>query len=87
MICKCVILNIVYVITGQGVDYDYARRELNITFPAGVNCSRFNVPIINDELSEKDETFYIIIMDKSLPYGVTIGDHGKTKVTILDNDG
>ena len=87
MICKCVILNTVYVITGQGVDYDYERRKLNITFPAGVTCSRFNVPIINDELSENDETFYIIIMDKSLPYGITIGDHGTTNVTIVDNDG
>ena len=72
---------------GQGVDSDYRSGQLTITFPAGVNCSSFEVPIINDELSESDETFDIIIMDESLPYGVTLGDHSKTTVTIRDNDG
>ena len=71
---------------GQGTDYEYTGGQ-NITFPAGVTCHTFEVDIINDRLSEDDETFHIIIMNESLPYGVSIGDHGRTTVAIQDNDG
>ena len=78
--------NAIHFIAGD-IDYEYTRRQLNITFPAGVTCHSFEVPIINDKLSESDEKFYIVIMNESLPYGVNIGDHGNTTVTIQDNDG
>ena len=81
-----VILNTVYLI-GQGVDYDNRRLRSNITFLSGVICASFDVPIINDELSEIDETFDIKITRDSLPFGVILGDHDRTTVTIDDNDG
>ena len=69
---------------GGGVDYD-VQAPLNVTFPAGATCASFDVTIIDDELSEKDEQFNIVVMKNSLPFGVNAGD--KTIVTIEDNDG
>ena len=69
---------------GGGIDYG-VKTPLNVTFPAGATCASFDVTIINDELSEKDEQFEIIIMKNSLPFGVIVG--GKATVTIEDNDG
>ena len=74
-------------IIGGGVDYGSGDTKLNITFPAGVTCSSFDVPIIDDELSESNETFDIAIVKESLPYGVVFGDTERTTVTIADNDG
>ena len=79
----CIIVNTLHLLIG-GVDYG-VKTPLNITFPAGATCASFDVTIINDELSEKDEQFDIVIMKNSLPFGVTAGD--KTTVTVEDNDG
>ena len=81
-----IIINTVCLI-GQGVDYDDTKLTSNITFPAGVTCASFDVPIINDVLSEIDETFDIIIMRDSLPFGVILSDQDRTTITIDDNDG
>ena len=80
---SCVSINALHLL-GGGVDYG-VKTPLNVTFPAGATCASFDVTIINDELSEKDEQFDIVIMKNSLPFGVTAGD--KTTVTIEDNDG
>ena len=59
----------------------------NVTFPTGATCASFVVPIIDDAISESNETFDIIIMETSLPFGVKLDDSNRTRVTILDNDG
>ena len=83
MLCySCFSVNTLHLL-GEGVDYS-VKTPLNVTFPAGATCASFDVIIINDELSEKDEQFDIVIMKNSLPFGVTAGD--KTTVTIEDND-
>lgn len=58
----------------------------NVTFPAGTTCASFDVPIIDDVILESNETFDMIIMETSLPYGVKLDDSNRAKVTILDND-
>ena len=60
--------------------------RLNITFPAGVKCAPFDIPIINDDKSENDETFSVEILRNSLPFGVNLGEQDKADVTIIDND-
>ena len=59
---------------------------LNITFPIGVTCVSFNISLIDDVLSEDNETFNITILEESLPFGVILDDHDKTTVTIVEND-
>ena len=57
-----------------------------VTFPAGTNCSSFDIPIINDALSEDDESFSVTILEMSLPFGTRLGDSNMTEVVIVDND-
>ena len=58
---------------------------MNVTFPVGVTCASFDIPLIDDVLSEGDETFNIVILEESLPFGVTLDD-ANTTVTIIEND-
>ena len=60
---------------------------INVTFPVGVTCAPFDIPIIDDTLSEGNETFDIVILEDSLPFGVVFDDADKsTTVTIIEND-
>jgi len=73
-------------LTGEGVDYNFTQMMYNVTFPAGVTCASFDIPINDDMISEDYETFDITIMELSLPYGVILGGTDKATVTIVDND-
>ena len=69
--------------------YDYGDNDTtryNVTFRAGRNCSSFDIPIINDTESEKNESFRITIMEMSLPFGIKLGDIITADVVIEDND-
>ena len=74
--------------TGKGVDYGEGNiTQYLVTFPAGINCSSFHIPIINDTRSEGDEEFSIAIMKQSLPFGVELDNDSKAAdVLIVDND-
>ena len=61
--------------------------SFNVTFTAGENSTKFSVSIVNDMMLENDEKFRLVIDNSSLPDGVTIGNHGTTVVTILNDDG
>ena len=59
----------------------------DVIFPAGQMTATFSVEMINDEIFEDSETFRIMILEVSLPYGVVLGGKRSAVVTILDNDG
>ena len=65
---------------------DYGSGPYNVTFPAGTIRVPFNVPIINDTISEANETFTLTIDPSSLPTGSTVGTPGSAVVTIIDDD-
>ena len=69
------------------MDYDAGGdgRRHEVIFPAGTNYSSFEISIINDGVSEQDESFNIKIVDESLPFGVTLGSNA-TDVMIIDSD-
>ena len=70
-----------------GFDYgDNDTTQYIITFPAGTSCSSFDIPIIDDDTSEDDETFRVTIVDMSLPFGTRLGDNITADVVIEDND-
>ena len=60
----------------------------NFTFPTGATCASpdASIPIIDDTISENDETFSITIMEVYLPYGIKLGSTKRATVFIEDND-
>ena len=58
-----------------------------VTFSAGVNSSRLNILITDDNILEDDETFNLTINQSALPDGVVVGDPREVTVTIVDDDG
>ena len=72
---------------GGGIDHSSENvKQYKVTFPAGVTCSSFNIPINDDEESEGDEHFTFTIMEESLPYGIILGENTTATATINDND-
>ena len=47
----------------------------------------FNVTINDDDITENNETFNLVIDDSTLPDDVTLGDYDTAIVTIINDDG
>ena len=65
---------------------DYNAGPYSVTFPAGETRRSFNVTITDDTVVEGNEKFFLSIDQSLLPSNVSIGNHSRTTVTILDND-
>ncbi|XP_065915710.1 extracellular matrix protein 3-like [Dysidea avara] len=71
----------------KGGDIDYSSTTTYIIpFPAGVTRVPFNITIIDDNILESDEIFYLTITTDSLPNGISVGYPNQTTVTIEDNE-
>jgi len=64
---------------------DYAVGPYNVTFPAGMTMTSFNILLMDDNLLESNEQFQLIIVN-SLPDRVTTRDPNQATVTIMDDD-
>ena len=71
--------------TGGGVDY--GSGPFTVIIPAGDISVPFDVPIINDNVLEANESFNLTINSSSLPNRVTVTNPYQATVTIVDNDG
>ena len=68
----------------SGTDY---TPIAGATIPAnGKNTSTFDIPIIDDDDHEGDETFTVTIDRARLPAGVTVGSQSQATFTITDDD-
>jgi hypothetical protein len=63
-----------YVSSGRGT----------LTFPPGVTAGRLLIPLVNDGVRERDETFTVNIGDR--PHGGVAGAVKTTRVTLYDDD-
>lgn len=68
---------------------DYVGETFLLTFPAGMNFASFNVPILDDEVVECPEEFFL---DLEIPaaaaaMGVVKGTPDTATVKIADEDG
>ena len=72
-------------ITGGGVDYD--SGPYTVTFSAGVTSVQFDVPIIDDDIYEPNEEFYLTLTPELLPDNVFLEGILETKIIIDANDG
>ena len=63
---------------------DYTTRSGRLDFGNGVTNATILIPIVNNALSEPDETFTIRLFNPSI--GARLGAIGNATVTILDDD-
>ena len=59
----------------------------NVTFSAGETSASFDVQIIDDNLIETNEILQFMILQDSLPGGVSGGTQNKAVVIIIDDAG
>jgi uncharacterized repeat protein (TIGR01451 family)/CSLREA domain-containing protein len=62
---------------------DYTTTSGDLTFNPGQTSTTFNVPIVNDNLDEPNETINLVL---SAPNGATLGTPPSATLTIQDND-
>ena len=65
---------------------DYTSGPYTFTISAGDTMVAFDVPIIDDNILERNEDFMLTINSTSLPDGVTPGNPYVATVTIVDDD-
>ena len=74
----------------EGEDYRNDNGDFLVTIPAKSNVSleqdRILLNIVDDDMVEPDEYYFLVIED-SLPAGVSLGKMNKLFINILDDDG
>ena len=68
---------------------DYRGREFPVFFPAGATKTNFGFPIVNDDIFELDENFFITleIPQPATNIGIMRGEPVQATVTIRDDEG
>ena len=66
---------------------DYQRKSITVMVPADKISVTFAVNIINDDVSECNETFSLMLSIPTPPCGVVIGKNNTSEVIIRDDDG
>ena len=69
--------------TYVGSDVDYASGPYTITFGVQVTNVSLNISIINDEILEGDETFYLTIDPSSLHNYTNVGVGSLFQATVI----
>ena len=70
------------------IDYGFKPSAyIPVVFSAGVTTASFDIPMIDDHILEKTETFSVSVDPVSVPYGVTLVSPASATVSIRDNDG
>ena len=67
------------------MDRDYNPGLYTVMFNAGETNKSFHLPIINDDVFEDNEHFFLTINSAS-PSVVSIGDPNQAMVIIIDDD-
>ena len=67
---------------------DYTHISTLLTFDPGVTERALNVAILEDEVVEEDEEFFVVLSVFGRTRGVEVREgENRTNVTITDNDG
>ena len=69
-----------------GIDNDYSAGPYNVTMPAGFTETSYDITILDDNVLEENETFYLLINPSTLPRSVTVGDINQAGITIINDD-
>ena len=68
-----------------GGGQDYNSGPYNVTFTIDIPIVSFPIPIIDDQILEQDEIFYLDL--QSLPDNVIVGDISQATVAIVNDEG
>ena len=66
------------------LDYFFPQRV--VTIPAGMTNVTLNISLDDDQTSEVDEHFDLVIAVGSLISGILRGRLGRARITIVDDD-
>ena len=66
---------------------DYITGPFNVIIPTGETSVSYNISLVNDDIFEANETFFLRIDPSSLPSRVLVQPDCATVVTIVDDDG
>ena len=72
----------------EGGEGDYIGRDYPVIFPAGSTNKNFSIPIIDDDIFELDETFFLtlVIPQPAQDIGVMKGDPFMATITIINDE-
>ena len=67
---------------------DYTGGDYPVIFPAGSTQESFSIPIVDDDIFETDETFFLtlVIPQPAQDIGVMRGDPFMATVTIINDE-
>ena len=54
--------------------------------PAGFTKTLYDITILDDNVLEENETFYLLINPSTLPRSVTVGTINQAGITIINDD-
>ena len=81
--CTLCVVNIFCFLVGNT---DYMSGPYDFTFTAGVTSVLFNISLIDDNIIEDNETFYLAIEKASLPDKVTVEDTSSHSTVNIESD-
>ena len=87
--CMCLPMHSVWIIFfSEGRDGDYIGREYPVIFPAGSTNENFSIPIIDDDIFELDENFFLtlVIPQPAQDIGVMRGVPFMANITIINDE-
>ena len=65
---------------------DYSSTSVSATFPAGVNSTTVNVPVISDNIVERNETLQLeVYVPVPAKYAIKTGKPSKAIAVITDS--
>ena len=66
--------------------FDYFFSQQVVTIPAGMTNVTLNISLNDDQTSEVDERFDLVIVARSLIAGILRGRLNRAIITIVDDD-
>ena len=70
----------------HGTENDYTTGPYYVTISAGLTKVSYDIIVLNDNVLEGNETFYVFINPVTLPRDVTVGDIYQAGITIINDD-
>ena len=68
------------------IESDYTTGPYSVTISTGMTHASYDIFVSDDNVLEDDENF-VILINPSLPNGITVGEINQATVTVVNDDG
>ena len=82
--CYCVMYRDLFNFVHTGINTDYTETRISLIFSPTVDIIQPQVAIINDEINENSENFFVMLVASQDEPSVNISQ-GRAMITILDD--